>query len=68
MKKRFIFLLCATLLTMVGCSRENAKRIGYETVRNIGQQQCLKDYSADCPERDSYNEYERKREEAKSSR
>ena len=66
MKKTAIFLLCASLLTAAGCSNENAKRLGYESMRNMELQECLKDSAIDCPDRESYNDYQRKREAAKS--
>lgn len=42
---------------MTACSTESVQRTGYETLQNIGEQQCEKDLSADCPERRSYDEY-----------
>jgi len=53
----------ASLLCYQGCSKDTLKRTGYETVQNIGQQQCEKDLSSDCSERDSYDAYRRKVEE-----
>jgi len=67
MKITVIILLGAALMFTAGCSRENAKRMSYEAVRNMEQQECLKDRSIDCPDRESYNDYQRKREEATSS-
>jgi hypothetical protein len=63
--QRFPLLFLAALLPAVhGCTREALSRAGYETLQNIGQQQCEQDLSAGCPERRSYEEYRRAREQA----
>jgi hypothetical protein len=45
------------------CSSEGVKRTTYETLQNIGEQQCEKDLSSECPQRQSYDEYRRSQEE-----
>ena len=56
-------ILCLLIGAVValgqGCSAESARRTAYETVQNIGQQQCEKSLSSDCQERQSYEEYQR---------
>ena len=68
MKVCFVMVFVACLLCSQGCSKDALKRTGYETVQNIGQQQCEKDLSSDCPERDSYEAYQRKVEEPETGR
>ena len=61
--KTFTFLLITCLFpVMPGCSSEQLSRTGYETLQNVGRQQCEKDPSANCPERKGYEEYRRQRE------
>ncbi len=59
-KLEYVILL---LLMTSGCASEMAKRSTYETLENIRMQQCAGDLSADCSERESYNDYTRKRNE-----
>ena len=58
--RMYIMLL---LLAIGGCSGETAKRMGYETMENIRINRCNKDFSADCPGRESYDSYNRKRDD-----
>jgi hypothetical protein len=53
---------CAAI---TACSSEGVKRTTYETLQNVGEQQCEKDFSSDCPERQSYDEYRRSQQEAR---
>jgi len=55
-------LLPVCLLVAPGCSTDTLSRTGYETLQNIGAQQCEKDLSADCPEHESYESYRRRRD------
>ena len=59
-------ILGATLL-LHGCSSESVKRTAFETLQNLGEQQCEQDLSGKCPQRESYAAYLRKRTEAQSS-
>jgi len=68
MNVRFVMVFVAGLLCAQGCTKEAMKRTGYETVQNIGQQQCEKDLSSDCTERDSYDAYQRKVEELETGK
>ena len=63
MKKINLVITSSIIITLYGCSAESLKRVGYETMQNIGQQQCEKDYSSECPERLNYDEYQRNRNE-----
>lgn len=51
-------------LILSACSREAVQRTTYETLQNLGEQQCEKDLSAECSERQSYDEYRRSRQES----
>ena len=59
---RLFFILCVAACTFSACSSETTKRTTYETLKNIEKQQCDKDLSRDCPERESYDNYQKKRE------
>ncbi len=62
MKTLSIFVCCSAIL-LIACSSETVNRTSYETLKNIEKQQCDKDLSKDCPERESYEEYQKKRNE-----
>lgn len=53
--------LCIVVMAITACSSETVQRTSYETLKNIEQQQCDKDLSKDCPPRESYEEYQKKR-------
>jgi hypothetical protein len=63
MTTRPTFPLVAIALLMSACTTDSLKRTGYETLQNINQQQCDKDFSSECPERESYEDYKRKLEQ-----
>lgn len=57
-----------TALILIGlaagaCSRDVVQRTTYETLQNIGEQQCEKDLSSQCPERESFDQYQRSRQQ-----
>ena len=54
-----VILFCLT----AACSSETVKRTTYETLENVRMNQCDKELSADCQNRQSYEEYQRKRSE-----
>ena len=58
----------ATMAFMSGCSSDTAKRTAYETLQNVHEQECLKNPSADCRKRDSYEDYERQRKSLEPSK
>lgn len=60
-------LFISILLIAQGCSKETVKRAAYDSGQLVGQQQCRSEFSADCPEPDSYDEYQRKRKELHNS-
>ncbi|MBF0265454.1 MAG: hypothetical protein HQL46_09285 [Gammaproteobacteria bacterium] len=51
------------ILVLTSCSTETLKRVGYETINNFGQYQCNIAQGDDCHNRESYDDYQRKREE-----
>ena len=61
---RVICLASVALVT--GCTAETAKHTAYETLQNIGQQQCEKSLSPDCDRRVTYDQYQREREKLKT--
>ena len=57
-------VMLVTLLPAVcACSTESWKQTGYETLQNIHQQQCEKNFSMECGERKSYEAYRREVED-----
>lgn len=61
-------LLClAALAAVTGCSAQAWKRTSYETLQNINQQQCQETPGTEC-ERQSYDDYQKMREDTDESR
>ena len=58
-----IISLIGFIFVISSCSSESLKRTGYETLQNIGQQQCEKELSSECQERESYDDYQKKRKD-----
>lgn len=61
-----LVLSLVAILFLPGCGSDPARRIPYETLQNIGQEDCRKNPSAECPKRESYDDYQRKRKELES--
>jgi hypothetical protein len=55
------------ILLLQGCSGESLERVGYETMRNVKEQQCLNRKMRQCPENLSYEEYQEQRRELEGS-
>lgn len=60
MRNDHVMFLIAMISSMAACSTESFKRTGYETLQNMQEAQCQKDLSAECPERESYDAYQKK--------
>jgi hypothetical protein len=61
--KRITILILALFLSGCADSSFSLKRFFYEMNQNYQQDQCRKDPAMDCPEKESYESYQRKREE-----
>lgn len=57
---RVLLVLLMTFCT--GCSSETVRRTAYETLQNVHQQECMRDRSMDCGQRESYEDYQSQRE------
>ncbi len=57
-------VLPLSLILLGGCSADWAQRLGYHAVQNAGQMQCQKAMANDCERRQSYDEYQRERQQA----
>ena len=53
----------SAVLLLASCSSDSLKRNAYQSVQTMQQQECLKQPSSDCPPAESYNKYEKQREE-----
>ncbi len=58
-----IISLFGIIFVISSCSSESLKRTSYETLQNIGQQQCENELSSECQERESYDDYQKKRKD-----
>jgi hypothetical protein len=54
MRLFFLYLI----LILYGCSADTVKRVTYNTVHNIGQQQCQKNLATDCKTQQNYDLYQ----------
>jgi hypothetical protein len=63
-----VTLLIIVLGVVQACTSDSLKRSAYETMENIRQQECHKDLSSKCPERQSYEDYRHDTEELERSR
>jgi hypothetical protein len=63
-----ITLVTVILGVVQACTSDSLKRTAYETMENVRQQECHKDLSSECPERQSYEDYRRNKEEAEHSK
>jgi hypothetical protein len=68
MKNTLVLLLTVIVFTITACSKEFWKRTGYKTLQNIQEQKCHKNPATECPEQESYDNYQRKRQEIETSR
>lgn len=59
--------MLGVMLLIHGCSSESAKRTAFETLQNMREQQCEQDLSGNCPQRESYDDYQRQRKAARPS-
>ena len=62
-----VTLLIIIFGVVQACSSDSLKRTTYETLESVRQQQCHKDLSPECPKRQSYEDYQRGKEELESS-
>jgi len=68
MRNILVLLLTVIVFTIPACSKESLKRTGYKTLQNIQEQKCQKNPSTECPELESYEDYQREREELETPR
>ncbi len=64
---KMVTLLIIIFGVVQACSSESLKRTAYETMENVKQQECHKDLSTECPERQRYEDYQRDKEELERS-
>ena len=57
-------ILCVALVLQTACSSEQFKRTTYDALHERQLQQCREEGRQDCQRSESYDEYERKRNEA----
>lgn len=52
---------------LLACSATDVRQTAYETVQNMADQQCDKDLSSNCRERQSYSEYQQSRQQMQAT-
>jgi predicted acetyltransferase len=66
MRKINLYFFIKIALINSACSTEFYKKTGFEMLQNIHEQQCQQELSAQCPQRESYEEYQRKLKDSQS--
>ena len=61
MKRIVILTLFPALVLLQSCSNFSLERMGYDTLQNLGHEQCDTNLSSRCPEQVSYDDYQRRR-------
>ena len=64
MKIAGLILICHVVLLLQACSSGSLQRLGFEAMKNAGQQRCYKELRSSCDEHESYDVYQQKRESA----
>ena len=67
MRKIYLCFFIKFALVISACSTEFYKKTGFEMLQNIQEQQCQQDLSAQCPQRESYEEYQRKLKDSQTT-
>ena len=49
--------------SLIACSTSTAKHVTHGILQEMGQLQCEKDFTDDCPQRQTYEEYKRSTEQ-----
>jgi hypothetical protein len=63
---RSLVLSLLAVLALPGCTSDSAQRTAFEALQEVGQEDCRKLPSVECPKRESYDDYQRKRKELES--
>lgn len=50
------------IVFLTGCSANSVKRIAYDTLQNVRQQECMRNLAQDCGQQESYDDYRSKRD------
>lgn len=57
-----LVVLSSLIAGLSGCSADSIKRASYQTLQNLGQAQCQKQFSEDCSNRPGYDDYQKNRD------
>ncbi len=68
MRTTIMLLLTVIVITISACSKGSLNRAVYDTLWNIQEQKCQRNPETECPERESYENYQRQRQELETSR
>jgi hypothetical protein len=58
---RFLVVMTSLGLLLPGCTRDTFQRSTYETLQNIQEQRCCAQPGLECPPRERYDQYQRRR-------
>ena len=57
----YLMVVATSGLLLQGCTRDAVTRSTYETLQNIQEQRCREQPGMECPPRESYDAYQRRR-------
>lgn len=60
MRKKHLYSFVGIALIVSACSTEFYRKTGFKMLQNIQEQQCQQELSSQCPQRESYEEYQKK--------
>lgn len=59
MKETILYLSLVIIVMLPACSAEMAKRAAYDSLQNKSDMDCRSNPGENCPEKKSYDEYQR---------
>ena len=68
LRSAFVLLITIIVMTIPACSKESLNRTGYKTLQNVEEQKCQENPGSECPEQESYDDYQRKKQELETPR
>ena len=67
MRKMYLCFFIKIALINSACSTEFYNKAGFEMLQNIHEQQCQQDLSTQCPQRERFEEYQRKLKDSQTT-
>ncbi len=59
MKATILYLSLVIMIMLPACSADTSRRAAYDSLQNMSDMDCRSNPGANCPEKQSYDEYQR---------